>query len=106
MTGPFHPDGRFGPYGGSYVPETLVAPLQELCAALESAQADPAFRDELAVMLRDWAGRPTPVSHAPRLSEELGGAGIWLKREDLNHTGAHKLNNALGQALLAKRGKS
>jgi tryptophan synthase beta chain len=103
MTGPFDPAGRFGPYGGSYVPETLVAPLEQLCAAWHEARADRTFQAELDAMLAHWAGRPTPVTFAPRLSESLGGARVWLKREDLNHTGAHKLNNALGQALLAKR---
>jgi len=103
MTGPFEDAGRFGPYGGAYVPETLVAPLQELCAAWDEARADPSFVGELDGMLAEWAGRPTPTTFAPRLTEELGGAQIWLKREDLNHTGAHKLNNALGQALLARR---
>jgi len=103
VTGPFDPFGRFGPYGGSFVPETLVAPLEQLCAAWDDARSDPAFRAELDRLLASWAGRPTPVTFAPRLTEALGGARIWLKREDLNHTGAHKLNNALGQALLAKR---
>ncbi len=101
--GPFHPDGRFGPYGGAYVPETLVAPLQELAAAFALAMADPAFVGELEHLLTTWGGRPTPVTFAERLTEQLGGPQIWLKREDLNHTGAHKLNNALGQALLARR---
>jgi len=101
--GPFHPDGRFGPYGGAYVPETLVAPLQELAVAFADAQADEAFVAELSHLLTTWGGRPTPVTFAERLTEHLGGAKIWLKREDLNHTGAHKLNNALGQALLARR---
>ena len=103
MTGPFDPTGRFGPYGGSFVPETLVAPLEQLCAAWAEARADDTFNAELDAMLASWAGRPTPVTFAPRLTEALGGAQVWLKREDLNHTGAHKLNNALGQALLAKR---
>ncbi len=103
VDGPFSPSGRFGPFGGAFVPETLVAPLQELCAAWDAATADPTFGEELRGLLRDWAGRPTPLSFASRLTEALGGAQIWLKREDLNHTGAHKLNNALGQALLAKR---
>ncbi|MEE2829835.1 MAG: pyridoxal-phosphate dependent enzyme, partial [Myxococcota bacterium] len=103
MSGPFDAAGRFGPYGGAFVPETLVAPLQDLSTAWEEAWTDPAFREELDGMLAHWAGRPTPLSEAPRLGEALGGLGIWLKREDLNHTGAHKLNNALGQALLARR---
>ena len=103
MSGPFDAAGRFGEFGGAYVPETLVAPLQELCAAWDEASTDPAFAAELDGLLADWAGRPTPTTFAPRLSEELGGAQIWLKREDLNHTGSHKLNNAIGQALLARR---
>jgi len=93
---------RFGPYGGRYVPETLVGALNELEQAWLEAREDPAFRGELAGLLRDFAGRPTPLYHAKRLSEALGGK-VLLKREDLNHTGSHKLNNALGQALLAKR---
>ena len=100
---PFHPSGRFGPFGGAFVPETLVAPLEELCRAWDVAWADASFRAELDGLLASWAGRPTPVSFADRLTAKLGGAQVWLKREDLNHTGAHKLNNALGQALLAKR---
>ncbi len=100
---PFDPSGRFGPFGGAFVPETLVAPLEELCTQWDLAWADASFRAELDELLASWAGRPTPVSFANRLTEHLGGAQIWLKREDLNHTGAHKLNNALGQALLAKR---
>ena len=104
MSRAFAPAGRFGPYGGAYLPETLVAPVDALCAAWEEAQADSSFRSELDALLADWAGRPTALTHAPRLSEALGGhIDIWLKREDLNHTGAHKLNNAIGQALLAKR---
>ena len=103
LPSPFHSSGQFGPYGGAYVPETLVAPLQELAAAYEEARLDPAFTSTLSEMLRTWGGRPTPTSFAPRLTAELGGPPIWLKREDLNHTGAHKLNNALGQALLAQR---
>ncbi|HKG17029.1 MAG TPA: tryptophan synthase subunit beta [Solirubrobacteraceae bacterium] len=97
---------RFGPYGGQYVPETLMPALAELEEAWRSAQDDPAFRAELEALLRDYAGRPTPLYRARRLSEALGHA-VYLKREDLLHTGAHKLNNALGQALLARRmGKS
>ena len=103
MTGPFEEAGRFGPYGGAYVPETLVAPLEELCEAWAAVCEDASFGAELDEMLSEWAGRPTPTTYAPRLTEHLGGAQVWLKREDLNHTGAHKLNNALGQALLAKR---
>jgi tryptophan synthase beta chain len=95
--------GRFGAYGGRYVPETLMAALEELEHAYAEAQADPVYRAELASLLKDFAGRPTPLYFAKRLSEELGGAKIYLKREDLLHTGAHKINNALGQGLLAKR---
>jgi tryptophan synthase beta chain len=95
--------GRFGVYGGRYVPETLMAALLELEHEYEAAKADAAFQAELAGLLRDYAGRPTPLYFASRLSEELGGAKIYLKREDLLHTGAHKINNALGQGLLAKR---
>ena len=103
MTLPAGAPGRFGRFGGAYVPETLVPALEELTAASEEALADPAFRDDLAGWLRDYGGRPTPISQAGRLSRHHGGAGIWLKREDLLHTGAHKLNNALGQVLLARR---
>ena len=95
--------GRFGAYGGRYVPETLMAALVELEQAYEEAKADPAFQAELAGLLADYAGRPTPLYYCKRLSEELGGAKIYLKREDLLHTGAHKINNALGQGLLARR---
>jgi len=95
--------GRFGPYGGSYVPETLSHPLSELSAAYLKAKQDPAFQEELAFLLRTFAGRPTELYFAERLTQEIGGAQIYLKREDLLHTGAHKINNALGQALLAKR---
>ncbi len=95
--------GRFGIYGGRYVPETLMAALVELEHAYDEAKADAAFQAELAGLLKDFAGRPTPLYFAKRLSEELGGAKIYLKREDLLHTGAHKINNALGQALLARR---
>jgi tryptophan synthase beta chain len=94
--------GRFGPYGGRYVPETLVAALDELAAAWDAASADPAFEAELDALRRDYAGRPTPLSEAPRFSERVG-ARVLLKREDLNHTGAHKINNTLGQVLLARR---
>jgi tryptophan synthase beta chain len=93
---------RFGRYGGQYVPETLMPALAELEAAWEAARADPAFGSELDELLRDYAGRPTPLYRARRLSE-VAGRPIWLKREDLLHTGAHKVNNALGQALLARR---
>ena len=95
--------GRFGVYGGRYVPETLVAALDELERAYEEAKADAAFQAELGSLLKDYAGRPTPLYFAKRLTEQLGGAKIYLKREDLLHTGAHKINNALGQGLLAKR---
>jgi len=95
--------GRFGAYGGRYVPETLMAALLELEREYELAKVDSAFQTELAGLLKDFAGRPTPLYFAKRLTEELGGAKIYLKREDLLHTGAHKINNALGQGLLAKR---
>jgi tryptophan synthase beta chain len=95
--------GRFGIYGGAFVPETLVPALEELEVAMSAALADPAFVAELDGWLRDYAGRPTPLTLARRLTEAGGGAEIWLKREDLVHTGAHKLNNALGQVLLARR---
>jgi tryptophan synthase beta chain len=95
--------GRFGGYGGAYVPETLVPALEELEAEMEGAFADPAFTSELDRWLAEFAGRPTPVTHARRLSDAYSGAQIWLKREDLLHTGAHKLNNAIGQVLLAQR---
>jgi tryptophan synthase beta chain len=93
---------RFGPYGGQYVPETLMPALTELEAAWIAAREDPAFVAELGTLLRDFAGRPTPLYHAKRLSQEVGHP-VYLKREDLLHTGAHKINNALGQCLLAKR---
>ena len=95
--------GHFGPYGGKFVPETLMYPLEELEQAYLESQQDPEFQSELERLLRDYSGRPTPLSFAARLSDYLGGARIYLKREDLNHTGAHKINNCLGQALLAKR---
>jgi tryptophan synthase beta chain len=95
--------GHFGPYGGMFVPETLMAPLHELAAEYTRAKNDPAFQDELSILLRDFAGRPTPLYFAERLTNKLGGAKIYLKREDLLHTGAHKINNALGQILLAQR---
>jgi tryptophan synthase beta chain len=94
---------RYGAYGGAFIPETLVPAVRELEVAYAEAVADPAFRDELCRLLRDYAGRPTPLTLAQRLSDALGGARIYLKREDLAHTGAHKINNALGQALLARR---
>jgi tryptophan synthase beta chain len=95
--------GRFGPYGGRYVPETLIPALEEVEAAYREAKEDPAFLAELESYLREFAGRPTPLFHARRLSEHWGGAQVYLKREDLLHTGAHKINNTLGQALLARR---
>ncbi|MDA5106854.1 tryptophan synthase subunit beta [Brevibacillus thermoruber] len=95
--------GRFGPFGGKFVPETLMSALAELEQAFAEARRDPSFRAELGQLLREYAGRPTPLTYADKLTEALGGARIYLKREDLNHTGAHKLNNALGQGLLAKR---
>ncbi len=95
--------GHFGPYGGRYVPETLMAPLEELELSYRSARSDPAFRSELDRLLRDFAGRPTPLLFASRLSAHLAGPRIFLKREDLLHTGAHKINNCLGQGLLARR---
>ncbi len=99
------PDARgyFGEFGGRFVPETLMPALDELMAAYQDALADPAFQARLAYLQKTYTGRPTPVTHAARLSQHLGGAQIYLKREDLAHTGAHKINNALGQALLAQR---
>ena len=94
---------HYGIYGGQYVSETLMAPLKELEAAYEAAKADESFQRELDGILRDYVGRESPITHARRLSEKLGGAQIYLKREDLNHTGAHKVNNTIGQALLARR---
>jgi tryptophan synthase beta chain len=98
------PDSRgyWGPYGGRFVPETLMAPLDELLQAYESARVDDAFRQEFEGLLRSYSGRPTPLFRAQRLTEFAGGARIYLKREDLSHTGSHKINNALGQALLAR----
>ena len=95
--------GHFGPYGGRFVPEVLMAPIEELEQAYLQARDDPAFQAELGDLLHHYAGRPTPVYYARRLSESLGGARIFFKREDLLHTGAHKINNSLGQALLARR---
>ena len=94
---------RFGPFGGRYVPETLISALDELGAAYEEATADSVFREELDLLLRDYVGRPSPLYHASRLEASVDGAPIFLKREDLNHTGAHKINNTIGQALLARR---
>ena len=96
-------EGRFGPFGGRFVAETLMGPIEDLAAAYERFSADPAFHAEFRAELRDFVGRPSPLYHARRLSETVGGAQIWLKREDLNHTGAHKVNNTVGQALLATR---
>src|SRR5437588_4004403 len=95
--------GHFGPYGGMFVPETLMSALEELAAEYDRAKNDPKFQNELSILLRDFAGRPTPLYFAERLTKRLGGAKIYLKREDLLHTGAHKINNALGQILLAQR---
>src|ERR1700739_2196072 len=95
--------GHFGPYGGRFVPEVLMAPIEELERAYIEASRDPQFKSELADLLHNYAGRPTPLYFAKRLSETLGGAKIYLKREDLLHTGAHKINNCLGQALRARR---
>jgi tryptophan synthase beta chain len=95
--------GRFGEFGGRYVPETLMTAIEELDAAYEAAKADPAFAAEMHDLLRDFAGRPTPLYFAANLTRELGGARIFLKREDMAHTGAHKINNAVGQGLLTKR---
>ncbi|HTO01987.1 MAG TPA: pyridoxal-phosphate dependent enzyme, partial [Microthrixaceae bacterium] len=94
--------GRFGSFGGMFVPETLVPALQELEEAFRDAWADESFRAELDRLLRDYAGRPSPLTECSRLGEKLG-IRLFLKREDLNHTGSHKINNVLGQALLAKR---
>jgi len=99
--------GRFGRYGGRYVPESLVAALDQLSEAYQRAKADPVFFQEFSALQRDYSGRPTPITQASRLSEHAGGARILLKREDLNHTGSHKINNVLGQSLLTRRiGKS
>ena len=95
--------GRFGPYGGRYVPETLMFAIEQLTAAYDEARHDPAFQAEFRRILHDYVGRPSRLYFAERLTEEAGGARIFLKREDLNHTGAHKINNAIGQALLTKR---
>src|SRR5216110_1360536 len=95
--------GHFGPYGGRCVPETLMHPLQELDEEYGRAQKDPAFQKEFEYYLREFCGRPTPLYFAERLTRELGGAKIYLKREDLLHTGAHKINNCIGQILVAKR---
>jgi tryptophan synthase beta chain len=99
--------GRFGPYGGQYVPETLMHAIRQLAAAYEEAKADPKFKERLNYFLRQYVGRPSPLYFAERATEAWGGAKVYLKREDLNHTGAHKINNTLGQGLLCVRmGKS
>ena len=95
--------GHFGPYGGRYVPETLMHPLKELEEEYFRVHHDPEFQRELSYYLTEFVGRPTPLYFTERLTKELGGAKIYLKREDLNHTGAHKINNAIGQVLLARR---
>src|ERR1051325_8782689 len=95
--------GHFGPYGGRFVPETLMHPIDELIAAYDESKRDPEFQGELEYLLKAYVGRPTSLMFARRLTEHLGGARIYLKREDLCHTGAHKINNAIGQALLARR---
>ncbi|MFP3941522.1 MAG: pyridoxal-phosphate dependent enzyme, partial [Thermoanaerobaculia bacterium] len=94
--------GHFGPYGGRYVPETLMAPVAELARAYDKISKQRRFRRRLDQLLRDYVGRPSPLYFADRLTRELGGAKVYLKREDLLHTGAHKINNAVGQALLAR----
>jgi tryptophan synthase beta chain len=103
--GEHDPDGRghFGPYGGRFLPEALIAAMDELATEYDKARTDPDFVDELNRLLRDYAGRPSLLTEAPRFAEHAGGARIFLKREDLNHTGSHKINNVLGQALLTKR---
>src|SRR6476660_757264 len=95
--------GHWGPYGGRFVPETLMAPLEELTHAFLDVKEDPTFQSDLASLLKNYAGRPTPWFYAQRLTKHAGGAKIYLKREDLLHTGAHKINNTLGQVLLARR---
>jgi tryptophan synthase beta chain len=103
LTIPAFVPGRFGPYGGRYVPETLMVPLYELESAYEQAKTDPAFQSEFQNLLKNFAGRPTPLQFAARLTAKFGGPRIYFKREDLLHTGAHKINNAIGQGLLAVR---
>ncbi|MFD7653522.1 tryptophan synthase subunit beta [Actinosynnema sp. NPDC059797] len=102
---PHDPDerGHFGPWGGRFMPEALIAAVDELAAFYEKARVDPEFLDEFSRLLRDFAGRPSLLTEAPKFAEHAGGARIFLKREDLNHTGSHKINNVLGQALLTKR---
>ncbi len=95
--------GRFGAYGGRYVPETLIRALDELSAQYEQAMGDPRFQSQLDDLFSNFVGRPSPLYHAQRLTQQCGGAQIYLKREDLNHTGAHKINNTIGQALLTLR---
>ena len=95
--------GRFGPYGGQFVPETLMPALAELIAAYDEARQDPTFAATYDALARDFIGRPTPLYHAATLCAQIGGAQLYFKREDLAHTGAHKINNALGQGLLARR---
>ena len=95
--------GHFGRFGGSFVSETLTHAIQELSEAYAHYQNDPAFLAEFQSELKHFVGRPSPIYHAARMSQEMGGAQIYLKREDLNHTGAHKINNTIGQAMLAKR---
>jgi len=95
--------GYFGRFGGQFVPETLIAPLQEVTRVYEAAKNDPAFWAELNAYLKDYVGRPSPLYHARQFSQKLGGAQVWLKREDLNHTGSHKINNTMGQVLLARQ---
>src|SRR3954453_8397376 len=97
------PSGHFGPYGGAFGPETLVAALQQLTAEYEKAKNDSAFQEEFESYLHEYVGRPSRLYFARRLSEAWGGAKVYLKREDLNHTGAHKINNCIGQALLTRR---
>src|SRR5690606_29917091 len=98
VRGPF-----FGDFGGRYMPESLIAAIDELTVAYEAAKHDPTFQAELSELLHSYAGRPSPLTEVPRFAEHAGGARIFLKREDLNHTGSHKINNVLGQALLTKR---
>src|SRR6266567_8370910 len=95
--------GRYGKYGGQYIPETLMAAVDELATAFDAAVKDDGFRHEFEYLSRTFSGRPTPVYRADRLTQQAGGAEIWFKREDLCHTGAHKINNALGQVLLARQ---
>lgn len=98
-----NPKGRFGVHGGQYLPETLMNAVLQLEEAYEFYKEDPAFQQELTALLNDYAGRPSRLYYAERMTRDLGGAKVYLKREDLNHTGAHKINNVLGQALLAQK---